>query len=614
MTLANKINLILISVVGVVLAVAFWVLSDIEGDNFKKQIKNNSDTVVGLLRGDIERMFRQIHDQKDSLQVIVDKLGSVEGIKYVQVFDTQGYHVAATQHDLVGTKTDEKDMDVIRRVIEGQHAITDIDEEETFFELERHIPIKLSTSGADSEIINIIETEVVTKSKSPEDMREAENLLKIISSGVEQSARTIILTEREDLESLKKMADNVKEFGFFHDVFVFDSDLNVVAATAGEYEEPEKDPQEYKDIRNDVVGGKKKETSYERVHEGHDIEVKVIPVYSRGEGNMEIIGLVEMHILTDIYSDYVNALRLRMATVAVVLILILVLVLIFVLRKQILLPLREYSSVAQKVAAGDLSQRIENISNDEIGKFGEVFNIMVNNIRELDRLKSEFISVAAHQLRTPLSAVKWAVKMVMDGDAGSVNEEQKGLLDQGYKSNERMILLINDLLDVSRIEAGKFEYEFIEGSVEDLVDTTIQEFQQIVKHKSVNLKYFKPDVRLPKVKIDPLKLKMVIENLIDNAVKYTPPGGKVDVLFKYYRDTIEFVVADSGVGIPKDQVAQLFSKFFRAKNVIRMQTDGTGLGLFIAKRIVEKHGGIIWAESEEGKGTQMHFTIPTIPK
>jgi signal transduction histidine kinase len=254
------------------------------------------------------------------------------------------------------------------------------------------------------------------------------------------------------------------------------------------------------------------------------------------------------------------------------------------------------------VEAGDLSQRIENISNDEIGKFGEVFNVMVNNIRELDRLKSEFISVAAHQLRTPLSAVKWAVKMVMDGDAGSVNEEQKGLLDQGYKSNERMILLINDLLDVSRIEAGKFEYEFIDGSIEDLVDATIQEFQQIVKHKSVNLKYFKPDVRLPKVKIDPLKLKMVIENLIDNAVKYTPSGGKVDVLFKYYRDTIEFVVADSGVGIPKDQVAQLFSKFFRAKNVIRMQTDGTGLGLFIAKRIVEKHGGIIWAESEEGKG------------
>jgi hypothetical protein len=301
MTLANKINLILISVVGIVLAVAFWVLSDIEGDNFKKQIKNNSDTVVGLLRGDIERMFRQIHDQKDSLQAVVDKLGSVEGIKYVQVFDTQGYHVAATQHDLVGTKTDEKDIDMIRRVIEGQHAITDIDEEEKFFELERHIPIKLSTSGVDSEIINIIETEVVTRSKSPEDMREAENLLKIISSGVEQSARTIILTEREDLESLKKMADNVKEFGFFHDVFVFDSDLNVVAATAGEYEEPEKDPQEYRDIRNDIINGKIKEASYNRVHEGHNIEAKVVPVYSRGEGSPEIIGLVEMHILTDIY-------------------------------------------------------------------------------------------------------------------------------------------------------------------------------------------------------------------------------------------------------------------------------------------------------------------------
>lgn len=612
MKLSNKINFIIISTVVVVLTTAFWILSDIEGDNFKVQVEKNSDTVSGLLQSDIERMFRQVHSQKDSLQAIVDKLGSVEGIKYIQVFDVNGIHVAATDYNLIGTKTDERDLDIIKRVIEGQHPITDVEEDETSFEFERHIPIKLSTSEADSEIINIIETEVVTKSKSAEDVREAENLLKIISSGIEQGARTIILTEREDVESLKRVADNAVNFGFFHDLFIFDTSLNVIAATEDEYDEPASDPQEFKDIRQKIINGEIKLASYDRFHEGYDVNVEVMPVHDQVGG--EIIGLIEVHVLSDVYLDYVNNLRMRMALIALFLIVVLIITLIFVLRRQVVLPIKEYSIVAQKIASGDLSQHIENISKDEIGKFGEVFNLMVNNIRELDRLKSEFISVAAHQLRTPLSAVKWAVKMVMDGDAGPINDEQKGLLDQGYKSNERMIVLINDLLDVSRIEAGKFEYEFVEGSLEDLVDTTVQEFQQIVKHKSVNLKYDKPDRPLPKIKLDPLKLKMVVENLIDNAVKYTAPGGRVEVLFKYYGNTIEFVVADSGVGIPKDQLAQLFSKFFRAKNVIRMQTDGTGLGLFIAKKIVEKHGGVIWAESEEGKGTQMHFTLPTAGK
>lgn len=616
MTLANKINVILIITVGVVLSTAFWILSNIEGSNLKQQVENNSQTIIRLLHEDIERMFRQIHDQKNALQNVVDKIGAIEGIKYIQVFDVDGINVAginvaATDNYLIGTKTDQSDLEFIERVIEGQHAITEIKEKELYFEIERYIPIKLGVSDVDLEVINVIETEVVTKSKSAEDIREAENLLKIISAGIEQSARTVILTEREDMESLQKITNNVLDFGFFHDVFVFDADLNVIAATKNEFDEPFHDPDEYKNIRNQVISGSLKSSSYEREHEGNNINVEVVPVLDKGSDG-QVIGLIEMHILSDFYLDYVNSLRLRMASVAVILIIVLVMVLILVLRRQIIMPIKYYSVIAQKVASGDLNQRIEKISKDEIGKFGEVFNLMVANLRELDNLKSEFISVAAHQLRTPLSAVKWATKMVLDGDAGPINVEQKDLLDQGYKSNERMINLINDLLDVSRIEAGKLEYEFVSGQIEELIETTVQEFQQIVKHKPVDLKYHRPAEMLPKIKMDSVKLKMAIENLIDNAIKYTAPAGKVDVLLKLNKDKnkIEIIIADTGVGIPKDQIPQLFSKFFRAKNVIRMQTDGTGLGLFIAKEIVGKHGGNIWAESEEGKGTEMHFTLP----
>lgn len=611
MTLSNKINLIIISTLVVVLTTAFWLIADIESQTIRTEISKDSETTVSLMNEDIERMFIQINNQRKSLQEVVDKMSSISGVEYIQISNLDGYYVAATQHEIIDTRISESDMDILNKVIQKQSYIETRDDDGDRFELERHVPIKLSTED-DSRIINVIETEVKTKSKSPEDVREAELLLQMISDGIEQSARSVILTREYNLESLQSIIDNMMKFGFFHDVFVFDNNLNVIAVTAGERDEPEDDPQEYKDLKSDIIAGKKAFASYSRVHEGHNTTVNLTPIYLNPSDHSNIVGLVEVHVLTDAFQDRVDRLRFRMGGVALIVVVLLSIILTLFLRREVINPIKEYSLIAQKVAAGDLSQRIEKTSSDEIGKFGEVFNLMVSNLRELDRLKSEFISVAAHQLRTPLSAIKWAVKMVIDGDAGPINEEQKNILDQGYKSNERMILLINDLLDVSRIEAGKFEYEFIEGSVEELVDTTINEFQQIAKHKSVNVKYHKPERSLPKVKMDSLKLKMVIENLIDNAIKYTAPGGQVEVLFKYYRNIIEFVVMDNGVGIPKDQAAQLFSKFFRAKNVIKMQTDGTGLGLFIAKKIIEKHGGIIWAESEEGKGTQMHFTLPTL--
>lgn len=611
MSLSNKINLILISTLVIVLTTAFWIITDIEGRNIRNQIYNSTGTVMEIMREEIERMFYQIRHQQDSLQTIVEKMSMIAGVEYVQVVNSDGFYVAATQYDLIGKKVAEGDMIIIQKVMESKGSIDNIKETKEYYELERYIPISLYISDGNLEVVNIIEAEIKTPTKSKEDLRQAEKLLQMISASVEESVRELISTTDEDLASLQKITDSAIKLGFFHDIFVFDSNLNVIAATSGDSKEPESDPEEFKKLRREIIEGKTQPLDYRRVHENQEVSVRSIPIYLVKNDGAKVAGLIEMHILSNIFMESVNAMRARMAVIIVILIIILTVILVWLLRREVILPIKRYSLIAQKVASGDLNQRIEKTSKDEIGKFGEVFNLMVSNLRELDKLKSEFISVAAHQLRTPLSAVKWAVKMVLDGDAGPVNEEQKNILDQGYKSNERMIALINDLLDVSRIEAGRFEYEFVEISLEDLIETSIQEFQQIAKHKSINLKYYKSERRLPKVKADSLKLKMVVENLIDNAIKYTAPGGQVEVLFKYYRNTIEVIVSDSGVGIPKDQISQLFSKFFRAKNVIRMQTDGTGLGLFIAKRIVEKHGGIIWAESEEGKGTQMHFTLPT---
>lgn len=613
MNLAVKINFVLIFILVSILTAAFWLISDIESNNLENQITKEADTVTKLITDDIGRKFIQISKQEDLLQDLVDKMSVISGVEYIQVFDPEEfYYVAATQYNLIGQKLSESDKIFAEKVLQKGEAVDEIKEEDAYFELERHLPIKLTFDNGKSKIINVIEIEVKTRSKSPEDVRDAEKLLQMISAGVEQSAKSVILTKSYNLESLQSITDKAMDFAFFHDIFVFDNKLNAIAVTGGNYEELAEDPERFWQIRKEVLLTGKTGTVYHRNHEGKEVEIFVEPVFLNSDEHLNAVGLIETHVLLDIFSEQINSLRLRMAIVAIVVIIILVLLLILFLRREVVAPIKKYSEVAQKVAGGDFNQRIEKISTNEIGKFGEVFNMMVGNLKELDNLKSEFISVAAHQLRTPLSAVKWAVKMVIDGDAGALNEEQKNLLDQGYKSNERMITLVNDLLDVSRIETGRFEYSFVDGSLEDLVETTIQDFQQIVKHKSVNLKYDKPDAPLPKVQMDTLKLKMVVENLIDNAVKYTAPGGKVEVLFKYDKNIIEVIVADNGVGIPKGQMTQLFSKFFRAKNVIKMQTDGTGLGLFIAKRIVEKHGGAIWVESEEGKGTKMHFTLPTI--
>ncbi|MCX6796780.1 MAG: ATP-binding protein, partial [Candidatus Falkowbacteria bacterium] len=240
-----------------------------------------------------------------------------------------------------------------------------------------------------------------------------------------------------------------------------------------------------------------------------------------------------------------------------------------------------------------------------------VMKIFYNLTREkiIDRMKSEFISIAAHQLRTPLSAIKWVIKMVLDGDAGTLNKEQQELLSQGYISNERMIVLVNDMLNVSRIEEGRFGYSFTKDKIEDALQIVISSLENKIEEKKIKLELALPK-KLPLVLMDKQKMTLVLQNLLENAVKYTPPNGEVIVSVKDNKKELEISVSDNGIGIPDKDKVKLFTKFFRADNVIRMQVEGSGLGLFIVKNIIEKHGGQITCESEEGKGTKFIFTLP----
>jgi len=235
-------------------------------------------------------------------------------------------------------------------------------------------------------------------------------------------------------------------------------------------------------------------------------------------------------------------------------------------------------------------------------------------LKQLDKAKSEFISIASHQLRTPLTAIKGLVSMALEGFWGPLNEEQKKHLKEVYNSGERLLKLIEDLLDVSRIESGKMEFEFQSVNLYNLTKEVAEELKPQAKKKGLYLEVVLPRKKLPNVKADPLKIRQVIQNLIDNSIKYTLRGG-VRIRFKKERNKIIFSIADTGMGIPKDSIPLLFEKFHRGKEAIRKHTEGTGLGLYLCARLIEAHNGKIWVESEgEGKGSTFYFSLPIAEK
>jgi len=229
--------------------------------------------------------------------------------------------------------------------------------------------------------------------------------------------------------------------------------------------------------------------------------------------------------------------------------------------------------------------------------------------KEIDKSKTEFVSLASHQLRTPLSTISWYAEMLLAGDAGKVTKEQTRYIDEIYRSNQRMTELVGSLLNVSRIELGTFSVEPEPTDLVKLAQDTIKDLEpQIFARRLDFREHYEP--RIPTVNVDPKLMRMVIENLASNAIKYTPEAGKVGLYIKHHAHTTQIIVKDSGLGIPLRQQDKIFSKLFRADNVKTHDTEGTGLGLYLVKSIVDYSGGKIWFRSKEGKGTAFHVSIP----
>jgi len=234
----------------------------------------------------------------------------------------------------------------------------------------------------------------------------------------------------------------------------------------------------------------------------------------------------------------------------------------------------------------------------------------VSEERAIDKAKTEFVSLASHQLKTPLSAVNWYTEMLMDQDVGSINERQHEFLKEILEGNQRMVKLVNSLLNVSRIDMGTLSISPEPVDIVEMTDSMLNELQYGIKAK--DLKIIKRyEGNFPKINLDPSLMRVVVQNLLSNAVKYTREGGLIEVEVKKQDDQTAFMlVRDNGYGIPKAEQSNIFKKLFRADNVKSKKVEGTGLGLYVAKAVIEAFEGKIWFESEENKGTSFYITLP----
>ncbi len=273
------------------------------------------------------------------------------------------------------------------------------------------------------------------------------------------------------------------------------------------------------------------------------------------------------------------------------------------------------------IASNELAVALQNAQRfDEIQAFNITLQEKVDEatkelkrtnrkLVELDEAKDEFISMASHQLRTPLTSIKGYISMLVEGDLGKLTKQQQSALKEAFISSQRMVFLISDFLNVSRIRTGKFVIEPKEVDLAKMVSEEMVQLREMAESKQLDVAYQKPS-GFPLVKLDDNKMRQVIMNMIDNAIYYTPSDGTIEIQLYVDGKDVVFKVIDTGIGVPKAEQHKLFAKFFRAANARKARPDGTGLGLFMAQKVVVAQNGSMIFESEEGKGSTFGFRFP----
>ena len=290
-------------------------------------------------------------------------------------------------------------------------------------------------------------------------------------------------------------------------------------------------------------------------------------------------------------------------------VLVLAFALSLALAAHVVRPIRKLKEGAERVAHGDFKEGVAIATGDELQELGESFNSMVQGLKQLEQLKDEFVFIAAHELRTPVAAMKGYLSLILDGATGAVTPETKAYVEKVIASDNRLVQLVNDLLEVARSQAGRLVIQVAPIDVVPAVRGVIDELHSLADEKGVVLQYA-PAENMPKAMGDTDRIKEVLINLVGNAIKYMGGKGTVTITHEVIGRDLVTHVADTGLGMSKAAQEKLFEKFYRIQTEKTREITGTGLGLFIVRQIIEKMGGKIWVESEEGKGSAFSFSLP----
>ena len=277
--------------------------------------------------------------------------------------------------------------------------------------------------------------------------------------------------------------------------------------------------------------------------------------------------------------------------------------------KSITRPIDLLKNKTREIAKGNFEGKLLVRSPPEIGELAAAINSMCEKLLELDRLKADFFASMSHELRTPLTSIKEGTGLLLDGVGGEITEKQRKLLGILAEESNRLITVVNSLLDLSKMEAGMMRYDFELTHVDALIKRAVSEITPLVEAKEITLEN-ELDGTVPPLRIDPERTLQVLRNLLGNAVKFTPKGGRVRIAAQPSNGKVAISVKDSGPGIPAESLTSIFEKFNQGTRHTPYMSQGTGLGLAIAKNIITAHGGKIWAESEPGQGSTFIFVLP----
>ncbi len=298
-----------------------------------------------------------------------------------------------------------------------------------------------------------------------------------------------------------------------------------------------------------------------------------------------------------------------LAQVAAVFLVVMVgaILLSLLLSAQIVEPIQVLEQSAAQVATGNFKKRVVIATHDEIEELGNAFNKMTDGLEQLQQLKNEFVFIAAHELRTPVAAIKGYLSLIKDGTVGHVEGKVLDFINKVMDANERLIRLVDDLLEIARSDAGRLTIEVMPIELLSPIQSVLSELQPLADEKSIKLIY--EQMTLPKVLADVGRVKEVVVNLVGNAIKYTIGSGTVTITHELQDQMVVTHIKDTGLGISKEDQEKLFQKFYRVATEQTKNIKGTGLGLFIVKQIIEKMNGKIWVESKEGEGSTFSFSL-----